>query len=141
MEKWRIDLIVGCVMLVPGIHVFRLYKQLLFDGEVARVIVWLFGFAAAGGIVFAAVHGFDRISIGTAVALAMPYLHRLFVRWMFRGFVRRMGREPLDVAFNWTSGLAADRMFAINVYLGCVFGAFAIIGYFFWGTAVPPRAG
>ncbi len=139
VEHWHIYLIIACVMLVPGIHVIRFHKDLLVAGLGAKVTSWIFGIAALSGLVVTAYYRFDRNSMGIAAALGMPSLHRLFVRAMFRQFVRRMGREPVDVAFNWAPGLASDRAFAIGVHLGCIFGGLAIVGYFQWGIALTQR--
>jgi len=53
-----------------------------------------------------------------AIAFCAPLLQLGLVHAAFRTFVRLCGRDPIDAAFNWRSGLGADRAYALLVTLG-----------------------
>jgi hypothetical protein len=44
----------------------------------------------------------------------------------------RNGREPVDVAFNFESGLWHDRVFALSVFLGGVLPIFGALALDLW---------
>ncbi|HVU50219.1 MAG TPA: hypothetical protein VHL80_06015 [Polyangia bacterium] len=128
-------LAMACVMFVPMIYVLRLHEPLLLDGRLARGVAVGLGFLALVGAAEAARHGFERRSMVVAAALPIPFVHRLIFLSAYRWFVRRFGREPVDVVHNREPGLAADRAFAIVVLLACIVGGMAVTGYFEWGSA------
>jgi hypothetical protein len=122
LGDWYVWVVIACAMCVPGLSQFRLHKTLLLEGVPARIVQWILLSIAAFGIANAAACHFDREAIGLAVALASPALHLLLFRVAFRWFVKKVGREPVDVTYNWTPGLAPDRAFAILFLLVCIFG-------------------
>jgi hypothetical protein len=125
---------VACVMLVPTIYVFRLHKALLLEGRAATGTAVALGFLGLVGVAEAARHGFERRSMAITAALALPFVHRFIFLGAYRWFVRKVGREPVDVTYNSAPGLAADRAFAIVLPLVFMFGGMALISYFAYGS-------
>ena len=69
-----------------------------------------------------------------AVAASIPLLHLLLFRACPALFVRLKNREPKDASLVFTSGLAADRAFALVYVLLAVAMAFALVGPLIWGA-------
>jgi hypothetical protein len=122
-------------MLVPSIYYFRLHKALLLDGGGLVVTALVFGGVAIGGLSLAAVHDFDPVSSGLAVALVSPAVHTLLFRLAHQCFTAAVGREPADVVNNFSPGLVPDRVFAFVVVLGLVAATFIAAGQFWWGIS------
>ena len=136
IEEWHVWLIVGCTMLVPLIYLLQFHRRLLVKGAGARATGWLFALAALLGVVFSASHEFDRASLGIAVALASPAVHRAVFRVLFRWFVRRYGREPVVDRDDWTARFE-DGVFAVAVLFGCIGGTLGVVAYAHLGMPKP----
>ena len=54
-------------------------------------------------------------------ALLAPLPTVGYFRLCLNAFLNRVHREPVDVAYNWTPGLAKDRLFAFAFFFGGVF--------------------
>jgi hypothetical protein len=103
---------------------------------IARRIVYFpaapwIAFATALLAVVAAVLGLARIvEPPLAIGLLAPLFQVRLVQLAFRTFVRIQHREPIDTAFNWSSGLAADRVYAFLVVLGGTLPFAAVLALF-----------
>ena len=75
------------------------------------------------------------IALIFAVVASIPLLHLLLFRVCRALFVRLKGREPKDASLVFTSGLAADRAFALVYVLLAVGMAFALVGPLIWGAS------
>lgn len=71
------------------------------------------GIAAVGFILVAG----GIVEPRLAAAFAAPLAQLALVGLAFKLFVHTQGREPVDVAFNWSPGLLPDRLFALSVVL------------------------
>jgi len=136
LEPWTRHISVWAPLLVPGIYIFRLHNPLLLSGLTTKVTITLFGTMLVSGVILSSIHGYDRASLGVAVALASPLLHVLAFRRAYSLFLRVVHREPRDTFLNWKPGLAADRMFAMTVMGGLPLASMMVIGYFHWGLAI-----
>ena len=124
-------LIAITTMLVPG---------LLYLGKVAAlndskrwlqlsVLALVVALVAWGAALFGV------IDLVLAVAASIPLLHLLLFRACRGLFVGLKGREPKDTSLVFTSGLAADRIFALVYVLLAVGMAFALVGPLIWATS------
>ena len=85
-----------------------------------RGFVWSLATAFIVALIAASLAAAGVIERRLAVMLSAPLLQLPILSGAFRTFVRTQGREPVDVAFNWSPGLQADRLFAIGVSLACI---------------------
>ncbi len=118
-------------MLVPGflymgkiatIKDSKRWFQLSVLALTVALVVWVVAFLGLTDPVF-------------AVAVSVPLLHLLLFRACLALFVRLKGREPKDASLVLTSGLAADRVFALVYVLLAVGMAFALVGPLIWGAS------
>jgi hypothetical protein len=47
-----------------------------------------------------------------------PVAQLVIVQFAYRTFVRFIGRDPVDAAFNWREGIFPDRVYGLVVLLG-----------------------
>ena len=137
MEQLDINLVftVILIMTVPMIYTFGLHKPLLLEGSSSIITRNLFTMLLILGIVYASFNNFSRLPSSISVALASPLYHTTLFRYFFKVFVKKIGREPVDVAFNFKSGLFYDRVFAMGFFFLSVFSSFIVVGILIWDTA------
>ena len=95
----------ACILLVPGLVMLGLVR-VLNDMRSWKVLIVVTSLLAAICISLAMM---GRISAEGVTASVTPLFQTLLFRVGHTWFVRRCGREPIDVAMVWQSGLALDR--------------------------------
>lgn len=120
-------LLVFTSFIVPGVYLFEYHVPLIIKGKWKGYFSALCFGTACLGIVLLLLNGFDRESRGNAVFLIAPIVHLFLFRGLYAGFVKWVGREPVDVYYNWEPGLWKDRAFALVVWLGFIFLNFAAL--------------
>jgi hypothetical protein len=80
--------------------------------------------------------GLGLVQPWLAIALSGPLYQATVVRILFRHFVSKYGREPVDAAFNFDRGITADRSFAAGNILYGLFIPMAIFGWSIWGSGL-----
>jgi len=83
---------------------------------------------ALTGIIFSFFSGLDRFQLAIAVSFLFPTYHLWFYRGLRTYFIKIKNREPIDVAFNFNSGLFANRVFALFFVLFAIFSSALIFG-------------
>ncbi|XOV87372.1 MAG: hypothetical protein ACFHX7_20855 [Pseudomonadota bacterium] len=122
------------ILLVPSIYIFRIHHRLLLNGTLSTYFASACSIAAALGLLVATFSGFSQLSLAAVVVLASPLFQLAFFRYLFGAFVSKFAREPVDVAYNFASGLAADRAFAFAIVLGSIYVSFGAFAFFIWGV-------
>jgi hypothetical protein len=72
------------------------------------------------------------------ILFTAPLYQACLLRLLYRRFLRTHGREPVDAAFNFDSGLFHDRVFAFSNFFGGLFPPAALLGWAVWGSGIPP---
>lgn len=114
-------------MLIPGMYWMGIDKVLYSDKWNKTIITSTTGLVIIG-IILCFLSGWDRLQLALAISFVFPLYHLLFYRGLRRFFIRRKKKEPVDVAFNFDSGLLADRTFALFFVLFSIFSSAIIIG-------------
>ena len=68
------------------------------------------------------------------VLLMAPLYQALVVRYLYRRFVNRFGRDPVDVVLNFQSGLVHDRSLTMGYLLLGLFVPFGVLAWSVWGV-------
>jgi hypothetical protein len=125
------------IFIVPGVYLFQFHKLVLIKkGRFAKQAFILFVVVAFSGLINMSCGNFNSKSIALAISLLSPIYHLYFFRFIFSLFINKIGREPIDVAFNFKSGLFIDRFFAIGFFLFAIYSSFAVSGIFLWGKGL-----
>jgi len=122
MEKFIEAYSIYLIMIVPIIYLFKLHKYVL----VGRPLGYLFGLFALVGALKLSWMSKSSLEAGDYVIFWSPFVHWLafcFAYWLFRV---RVGREPIDVYYNFNSGLILDRIFAFFVFGFMPFSMFLV---------------
>jgi hypothetical protein len=101
-------------LLVVGIFTFK--PDVLIREKTFKIVVFL---SAAEFLVGIVLH-FTPQAHSAAGALLAPLPTLAYFRLCLKQFRRLLHREPVDVAYNWSSGLFNDRVFAWVFFGGAV---------------------
>ena len=112
MDRNLIYIILGTSI----IGIFTMWLEALIQETSFRII------AALCGLEFVAAIVWHLTEHGPSAAAAMlaPLPTLIYFRLCRMVFVRVVRREPINVAHNWTPGLAKDRIFAFVFMAGAV---------------------
>ena len=119
--------------MVPFTYTFNLHERFIIKGKYTKPYFAFCLLVALSSIPVLYLYDFNRFALGMTAALSSPFVHIILFRKLYAKFVELVGRPPVDVAFNFKSGLAQDRLFAFTVVLGFIFLSFFIVGFFHWG--------
>ncbi len=120
-------------MLIPGVNFIGL-DRFLFDRKYSGLTNALVLSLFVTGILIGFYSKGDRFTMGVAIAFLSPSYHLFLYKQLRNLFARVFKREPRDVAFNFKTGLAIDRVFAIFLDLFSIFSSMAIVGLFIWNS-------
>lgn len=110
-------IILMSIILVPLI-LFIFFRRFLDEQKYQKYIKLIFHALAAFGIVMVLLKGESQ-------KYFLSLLSPLFSYWTYRlcffWFRKKMGRDPIDTAYDWSTGLKWDRLFNIGyVIIGIV---------------------
>jgi hypothetical protein len=114
--------------VVPGLFWMGAYKFLPGGNQARPTLLALSGVAASGVVGY----WFLSASLALMIVLVSP-VYQFAVFWAARRiFLGVADREPVDVAVNFESGLAADRIYAMGSLAAAFFPVFAVLSLFFF---------
>lgn len=126
-NQFEIIVITFNTMFIPGIFWIGLEK-ILHSDKWNKFILTTTTALAVTGIIFISISVSDRFQLALAISFLFPIYHLLFYRGLRNFFIKNKKRDPVDVAFNFKSGLIADRVFSLFFVLFSIFSAGLIIG-------------
>jgi hypothetical protein len=136
MNKAYFIIISACVMLMPGIYLFQIYRYILKDLKILKLFNLILYTLGIFGAIYAIFNQFNKFSFAIFFASISPIFHWIFLKYYLNRFIIINGREPIDVAFNFNKGLFKDRVFALSYYLVSIYASLIIIGYFLWNKPI-----
>lgn len=88
------------------------------------------------GVVLLVSGSISRLSIGVALSFTFPFLHLTYFNFLFNWFVKKYGRKPENVTYNYSNGLMKDRGLILFFFLSCLLVSFTLMRFFLWNTGI-----
>jgi len=118
---------------IPTLGTYPAVARFISNSPTSRLVTYPAVLVAAGAILL---WRLGIVQPWSAIALSSPLYQAIVVRILFRHFVAKHGREPVDAAFNFSRGITADRSFAAGCILYGLFIPMAIYGWSIWGSGL-----
>ena len=124
-------------MIIPGIYWIGLESVLKNKESFSKLRLISLVFILIGVVLF--LFSYENIELlVVAVSFVFPFYHLWLYKTSRNYFIKKEDREPIDTAFNWSSGLEKDRFFSLFFVLFSIFSSFIVIGVITWvGHNIP----
>ena len=128
-----IPLAATALVLLPILGSHPVVARFIANPPTSRFVIYPMALVASIALLL---WGLGIIQPWIAIVLSAPLYQATITRMLYRHFVIKHSREPVDAAFNFDCGITVDRSFAAgNILLG-LFIPMAIFMWSVWGSGV-----